>query len=128
MSGDGIYNQSAGMLVWRIEGIEPGNYSTLNARFAYENGDVDFSEPATLYYKSSTGGMMEPVKSNSTQDMILLKTVDAGDGSATLTFFYNNTKSNIVASIGGFELGWLGWYFISSMLASMMLNKIFNVV
>lgn len=128
LSSDGFYNQTAGIFIWRQSMVVPGNGSTLNAEFALEDNGEKLEEPAVMYYKSATGNILQPIESNSTNGIVLLKTMEKQEGKIKITLFYNNTKSNIVAIVGGFDLGWLGWYFVCSMAASMVLNKIFKVV
>ncbi|MDD5112304.1 MAG: EMC3/TMCO1 family protein [Candidatus Altiarchaeota archaeon] len=126
-SGNGIYNDTAGMLIWKPGIISPGNYSTLTAEFD-PGGNGDFNGPASMYYKTSDGTLQQPLNSNATGDFTFLKTAESVNDRIKISLFYNNTKSNIVAAVGGFELGWLGWYILTSMAASMTLNKIFKVM
>ena len=126
-SEGGFYNQSANLMLWRKDRVEPGNWSTLYAEFS-SSGIGDFKMPAVAYYKTSRGDVRDPVSTANASDFTFQKTVEDENGRVKVTLFYNNTKSNIVASLGGFELGWLGWYFLCSMAGSLALNKLFNVV
>ncbi|MFH1125862.1 MAG: EMC3/TMCO1 family protein [Candidatus Altiarchaeota archaeon] len=127
VSEEGFYNQSAGMLVWKRGIVQPGNSSTLSAEFLLEGAQTPLDKPAALYYKSATEEIREPIESNKTEGIVFLQTVESKGNRVRITLYYNNAKSNIVAGLMGFELGWLGWYFICSMMASLILNKIFKV-
>jgi len=127
-SGNGFFNESSSLMLWRVGVVEPGNWSTATAEFSLDGSGINLSKPAVMYPKSATENMLEPISSNNTEGLVFLKTVEVKEGQIKVTLFYNNTKSNIVASLGGFELGWFGWYFLSSLLTSMILNKIFKVM
>jgi uncharacterized membrane protein (DUF106 family) len=126
-SNDGFFNQSAGMLVWKVGSVVPGNSSLLEAQFKIDPGGLDSIRPSMAYYKSSTGNMMEPLTANASNGFVFLQSLDGSGSQIKMSLFYNNTKSNIVARFAGFELGWLGWYFICSMASSMVLNKVFKI-
>ncbi|MBM3309727.1 MAG: DUF106 domain-containing protein [Candidatus Altiarchaeales archaeon] len=128
VSDGGFYNESSGLMLWRVGVVEAGNWSIVSSEFSPGGGGIDLSKPAVMYLKSASGGALEPLNSNASNGMVFQKSVESSGGRIKITLFYNNTKSNIVASLGGFELGWFGWYFLSSMVASMVFNKIFNVM
>lgn len=133
VSDDGFYNKTANMLVWRFERIESSNSSTLKAQFSTQDTGADFTQPAVIYSKKVRGvpligtDVNEPIESNSSNDIVFLKTVERQGNLVEVELFYNNTKSNIIASLLGFDLGWLGWYILCSMTSSILLNKIFKV-
>jgi hypothetical protein len=128
VSDNGFFNETSGLMLWKIGVVESGNWSVVTAEFSPGGRDIDLSKPAVLYLKSASGGVLEPVNSNTSNGLVFLKTVEARKERIKISLFYNNTESNIVAGLGGFELGWFGWYFLSSMLASMVFNKVFNVM
>lgn len=125
LSGGGFYNQTASMFVWKTGMVEPGNWSTVQAEFTHEG--VYTSTAASVYYKTPRGGVLGPVESNSTDGFVFLSSLENADGRTRVTLFYNNTKSNIVVRLGGFDIGWLGWYILCSMSTSIVLSKIFKV-
>lgn len=125
MSDGGFFNQTSSMLIWKNFTIEPGNWSTLTADYTAEAPAMQAG--ASLYYKTVRDALRGPFESNHTNGLVFLSSVETAGGKTRVTLFYNNTKSNIVASLGGFSLGWLGWYILCSMLTSIGLNKIFKV-
>lgn len=125
MSDGGIFNQTSSMMIWKNFTVEPGNWSTRNAEYT---SDAAVSPAnASLYYNTPKDALRGPFESNLTDGLVFLSSVENSGGKTRVTLFYNNTKSNIVARLGGYSLGWLGWYILCSMVTSIALNKIFKV-
>ena len=94
---------------------------------AYNSTKLDFDKPALMEYvwRNKTRGY---ASSDGENKVINIKRVILNSGEKfEYKIDYSNNAPYKVASVLGYDLGWLGWYIVCSMVISLTLNKALGI-
>ncbi|MBD3387905.1 MAG: DUF106 domain-containing protein [Candidatus Altiarchaeales archaeon] len=127
-AGDGNYVKPTRQVSWEWEEIKPGEKGELSVNLIVDGSpEVGVSDTPTeveYVFPNGTGASyMLGVNGGSSQLEVVKTQPETQGNKLTYNILYENTGSGTVASLFGFNLSWFWWYFLCSVLVSMILNK-----
>jgi len=128
ISNNGSLNTQDNKVVWNLGTIPAGSRGSVTLRIMNYNKSEDISNRIIVKYTFKNGTSVQvDENSNSVNPIVFNKSIQNDKNTYVLDINYWNSASDHVVILSGFKFGWVGWYIISAMMISMILNKLLKI-
>ena len=129
ISNNGSFNPQDNKVIWDLGTIPAGSKGNVRLRLQNYSTSEDVSGGIIAKYtlKNGTYAQVDENSNNVNPILIFNKSIQRDKNIYNLDVNYWNSASDHVVVLLGYKFGWLGWYIISAMIISMILNKLLKI-